>query len=194
MLFSQSVTPTEKLITTGMRERQIFGLLKSFSRQFPTISYELVPSPALLNAQALILIGRKVVKLYGGLAFHPRLDTDAIAFVLLHETGHHLADGSRLPWNPFLACECQADQWALRNGAVAGIGQVDFMKALSDLDALFLRCVSSIEAKRHRGDRCWTSDWDKRRRSLLSNETLPTTHTCPLRELSRFSGPDNFSH
>jgi hypothetical protein len=192
MLFSQSVTPTEKLLTSGRRERQLVGLLRSLGRQFPTILYELVPSPELLNAQALVLIGRRVVKLYGGLAFHPRLEMNTIAFVLLHETGHHLAAGSRLPWNPFLACECQADQWALRNGAVAGIGQVNIAKALSNLDALIPQHVSPVEGKGQ--GKCWTIDWQKRRSSLLANEMLPTTYKCPLRELSPLSGPETCSH
>ena len=96
----------------SVRADAVAKLIERFSQQFPQISYQLVASPMLINAQALVLCGRRIVKLYGGLAFHSLVDVDALAFVLLHETGHHLAGGARLPWNPFLACECQADVWA----------------------------------------------------------------------------------
>jgi hypothetical protein len=181
MLFSQSIGTIEELLTTEMRERQVSALLDSIARQFPVISYELVRSPALLNAQALMLKGRKVVKLYGGLAFHPRLGLDAIGFALLHETGHHLAHGSRLPWNPFLACECRADEWAMRNRAVARGWHVDFVKAFSDLDALFAEHISPNACEiENKESGCWASDWKTRHRSLVANETLPAGHRCPL--------------
>src|SRR5258708_37681510 len=119
------------------RALAVAELLGRFNRQFPQISYELVVSPMLLNAQALVLRGQRIVKLYGGLAFHSLIDTDAFAFALLHETGHHLAGGSRLPWNPFLACECQADLWARAQATSGTPGcTLDLRKALSVLDAV----------------------------------------------------------
>lgn len=180
------------------RERAVLDLLTCFNRQFPQISYELVTSPMLLNAQALVLRGRRVVKIYGGLAFHPRLDLNVLAFALLHETGHHLADGSRLPWNPFLACECQADQWALRNGALSTLTRIDFDKALADLDAVL---NEQVDPGPHRTDvafrsnhECWGSDWRKRRKSLLANATLALDHACPLRELPELPRSEAGSH
>src|SRR5690242_18539935 len=92
MLLSQSIALTEDLATTRARKRLVLRLLRAFKNQFPVILYRLVSSPALVNAQALILNSQRVVKLYGGLAYHPELGIDALAFALLHETGHHLAN------------------------------------------------------------------------------------------------------
>lgn len=188
MLFQATLDVDMGKTPTKARERAVSGLLTCFSRQFPQISYELVTTPMLLNAQALVLRGRRIVKLFGGLAFHPRLDLNALAFALLHETGHHLADGSRLPWNPFLACECQADQWALRNGALSTPMRIDFNRALADLDAVLKAQVDLGQRKTdvafQSHDECWGSDWEKRRKSLLANATLALDHACPLRELS----------
>ncbi|MGY4317635.1 hypothetical protein [Bradyrhizobium sp. JR3.5] len=185
MLLSQSIAPPGDLATTRARKRLVLTLLRALKNQFPMILYQLVPSPALANAQALILNSKKVVKLYGGLAYHPELGIDALAFALLHETGHHLADGPRLPWNVFLACECYADQWALKNGHIAEFGQIDFVKAVRDLDRLF--AAYDALNKHESGsalEGCWNNDWEKRRRSVLANSTLPAWRTCPLHELS----------
>jgi hypothetical protein len=193
MLSSYTAASLGELLTTGLREDQVLGLLKAFSRQFPTISYQLVPSPALLNAQALVVGGQRIVKLYGGLAFNPLLDMNAIAFALLHETGHHLAVGSRLPWNPFLACECQADQWALKHCAFGRSSvRVDLIRALSDLDYAFTvegaRERWGVDTNSRSAEKCWSGDWKKRCSSLRANEMLPSDYICPLRELSRPPG------
>ncbi|THD61104.1 MAG: hypothetical protein E7813_22180 [Bradyrhizobium sp.] len=167
------------------RALAVAELLGFFNRQFPEISYELVVSPMLLNAQALVLRGQRIVKLYGGLAFHPLIDTDALVFALLHETGHHLAGGSRLPWNPFLACECQADIWALAQATSGTSGcTLNLGKALSSLDAVFKheanypRRFANIRLKDL--NHCWSTDWQKRRMALRSVTTLKSDHGCPL--------------
>jgi hypothetical protein len=160
-------------------------LLCRFSEQFPQLSYELVINPMLVNAQALVIRGQRTVKLYGGLAFHSLIDTDALAFALLHETGHHLASGPRLPWNPFLACECQADVWA-REKAISGTSgcTLDLPKALADLDAVFefeanySQRRTNIRSKL--SNECWSTDWQKRRKALLSLTTFNSSHSCPL--------------
>ncbi|RXH12433.1 hypothetical protein [Bradyrhizobium guangzhouense] len=195
MLLSQLIAVTEDLATTRARKRLVFRLLRAFNNQFPMILYQLVPSPALLNAQALILNSKKVVKLYGGLAYHSGLGMDALAFALLHETGHHLANGPRLPWNVFLACECYADQWALGNGHIAELGQIDFQKAVRDLDTLFAAydALNGRESGIVHGG-CWNGDWEKRRRSVLENSPLPAWRACPLYELFPSSGQSAHPH
>jgi hypothetical protein len=186
MLFLNPVTAVDQVKDDqGARARDVAELLGHFSRQFPQISYELSVSPMLLNAQALVLSGQRIVKLYGGLAFHSLIDTDALTFILLHETGHHLATGSRLPWNPFLACECQADIWALaQTTSGASWCTLNLQKALSDLDSAFrltahypTRPISAGSKALHE---CWSTEWQKRSMALRSLMTLNSDHACPL--------------
>ena len=59
----------------------------------------------------------RIVRLYGGLALHPKVNDDALIFALLHETGHLLASGRRFASDPMLACDCEADKWAISEGA-----------------------------------------------------------------------------
>jgi hypothetical protein len=167
------------------RALAVAELLGRFNRQFPQISYELVVSPMLLNAQALVLQGQRIVKLYGGLAFHSLIDTDALAFALLHETGHHLAGGSRLPWNPFLACECQADIWARAQATSGKSGcTLNLRKALAVLDAVLKHEASYPQRFTNTRSKalndCWSTDWQKRSMALLSLATLNSDHGCPL--------------
>jgi hypothetical protein len=187
VLFLDPISAVDQMEGDQKSERAdaVAKLLERFNRQFPQISYELVASPMLINAQALVLPGRRIVKLYGGLAFHSLIDIDALTFVLLHETGHHLAGGTRLPWNPFLACECQADIWAQAQAASwTSECTLNLQKALSDLDAVLTRETnnpqrSSITLSKDLNG-CWSTDWQKRSKALRSLKTRDFDHACPL--------------
>ena len=81
-------------------------------KTFPDLTFQVLLDSSMINAMALRLHDKRNVTICGGLALHPRLATNSLTFILLHETGHHLAEGCRLPRDPALACECAADHWA----------------------------------------------------------------------------------
>ncbi len=105
--------------TSARRWALIESLIAAFQTTFTKLNFQLIAASATVNAQAIVLEQSPCVRIYGGLAFHPLLGSDAITFALLHETGHHLAVGCRQPWNPSIACECLADQYAVNEGAPA---------------------------------------------------------------------------
>lgn len=70
----------------------------------------------LANAQAFRAGKVRHVRLYGGLVRHRRIGSAALAFVLAHETGHHLGGSPYLPYMPWLSSEERASEWALLHG------------------------------------------------------------------------------
>jgi hypothetical protein len=183
MLFAEQLSLSElSLRENPERQALVRNLLDCFRQTFPTIEFTLVSEFGFLNAQALLLGSRRHVKLYGGLAFHNRLAKDALAFGLLHETGHHLAVGPRLNWNPWLACECVSDLWAVNEGAAALCKQtgysVDVVKAIGELDQ-----VIGMPARRGRSSTCWALSWLDRRTSILKMGAEGERKECPLGEL-----------
>jgi hypothetical protein len=93
------------------------AMLLDFKAAFPGIHFELRLDRTVINAQAILLNEKRCVLIYGGLALHPRLAENSLTFIFLHETGHHLAAGPRLPFNLSLACDCVADSWAAGEGS-----------------------------------------------------------------------------
>src|ERR1700694_1862932 len=92
-------------------------ILLDFRTAFPELHFELRLDRRVINAQAILLDGKRCVLIYGGLGLHPRLAENSLTFVFLHEAGHHLAVGPRLPFNLSLACDCVSDHWAAGEGA-----------------------------------------------------------------------------
>jgi hypothetical protein len=169
----------------GERRTLLEDLFRQFRLSFPQIEFQLIAASKIVNAQAVNL-EKKCVRLYGGMAFHPRLAADGIAFVLLHETGHHLAPGCRLPWDPRLACECAADRWAADEGGAALLERagrrVDLQAAFRELAPLLKtpsrRCRGGDGSAAKRGA-CWAQSWASRRRNLLARQKLAES-VCPL--------------
>ena len=73
-------------------------MLVDFRTAFQDLHFELRLDRKVVNAQAILLYGKRCVLIYGGLALHPRLAENSLTFVFLHEAGHHLARGPRLPF------------------------------------------------------------------------------------------------
>ena len=183
MLFAEPLSPSElSLRENPERQALVRNLLDSFRQTFPAIEFTLVSEFGFLNAQALLLGSKRHVRLYGGLAFHNRLGKDALAFGLLHETGHHLAVGPRLNWNPWLACECVSDLWAVGEGAATLSKQtgysIDVVKAIEELDE-----VIGAPTRQLHSNSCWAMSWLDRRTSLLNEETVGARTECPLGDL-----------
>jgi hypothetical protein len=183
MLFSSQASTSAQDTSIG-RQLLLADLLVVFRNAFPNIRYQIIPELNLLNGQALILRAERLVRLYGGMALHPAMGRDGLAFALLHETGHHLAAGARLPWNPLLACECLADCWALNSGlkmvADSSGWTVSILEALSEIDGL-LADEPDISRKRN-GDpnACWARHWSDRRAAILAGRSTPAGRTCRL--------------
>ncbi len=174
------------------RQALLDNLLDRFRLTFRGLDFQLLASSGTINAQAVTLEGRRCVRLYGGLAFHPLAGPDALIFTLLHEAGHHLASGRRLPWDPRLACECAADEWAANAGGAAIRRSLKasyaIETALSQLGSIYLESYPSrsngrhqIDGHRSRGG-CWASSWPRRCRSILAGPCLRKDATCPLAE------------
>ncbi|HYM31662.1 MAG TPA: hypothetical protein VEU47_10205 [Candidatus Cybelea sp.] len=152
---------------------------------FPEVEYQLDSGSKSVNAQAFVIGQALIVRLYGGLAFHPRIARDAMCFALLHETGHHLAPGPRLPWDRRLACECAADRWALNEGASAlrrNIRRFDAPNAVRQLD----RLASSSGAtpapirRKPKNRACWATNWRRRMNAVSVLGPVHAVGECPL--------------
>src|SRR3954469_19520387 len=118
MIFDRPQQPMELQDRSVQRHSSVSRLLAIFQSSFSSVHYRLLESISAVNAQASFSNGRPLVDIFGGLAFHPAIRHDGLVFTLLHETGHHLSRGCKLPWAA-MACECAADGWATSDGRSA---------------------------------------------------------------------------
>jgi hypothetical protein len=180
--------------TSTERWALLEALIGTFQRAFAGINFQLIAASPTINAQAIVLGQLPCVRIYGGLAFHPLLGSDAITFALLHETGHHLAAGSRQPWNPWIACECVADMWAANEGSTIleeATGQrLNIQRALESLDAIVGWAYyhegqqnAAVGAHSHDHRTCWALSWPKRKEAILSKPMMPFGSNCPLADI-----------
>lgn len=95
---------------------RIEAVVQRFRAAFPRIEYDILWSSRTCNAQAFVLDGRKHVRLYGGLARHREISVAGIAWVLAHETGHHLGGPPWHPHFPWISSEERANAWATAIG------------------------------------------------------------------------------
>jgi hypothetical protein len=180
MLFSSS-SPVQ---SEGFEERK--DLLKSifldFNQAFPNIEFEFDERSRTVNAQAIMHHDIRLVRLYGGLGFHPLIGEDGVVFVLLHEVGHHLASGGRLAFCRDLGCECAADRWAMTRGRATlkkrtrRIFRID--KVLASLEALSESNNVVLEKTYEGSSACWAFDWRRRRLYLAGLRKLPALRRC----------------
>ena len=116
MIFEQTRNALERQDRTARRYALVEKILGIFRTSFPELNFRILDRVTAVNAQASILDNVRSVNLFGGLAYHREIGHDALVFILLHETGHHLGQGCRLPWMQELACDCAADFWAVTEG------------------------------------------------------------------------------
>jgi hypothetical protein len=111
---------TSKRLLRPLRDtrhrRRVERLVGRFAETFRVIDYEILWTAPTCNAQAFLLDGRRCVRLYGGLARHRRLSIAAVAWVMAHETGHHLGGRPADPHYFWLSSETRADEWAATRG------------------------------------------------------------------------------
>jgi hypothetical protein len=168
------------------RNKLLREIFSDFGQAFSNLHFELDEESSTVNAQAFVRGEKRVVRMYGGLAYHAVIGVDGLVFTLLHEAGHHLASGGRLASSSELGCECAADRWALTKGSAKlrketgrtfAIGRV-----VSSLEKLTVpaSCDSGTEKD---GPRiCWAKYWSKRRRVLAGPEAAPAIPRCYLSE------------
>lgn len=141
----------------------LFDVKKAFSE----LKFELRLDRRVINAQAILLSGKRSVLIYGGLALHPRMAEDSLIFVFLHEAGHHLALGPRLPFNPSLACDCVADAWAAGEGSEilhqASGRRLQISKAIDELEFFISAGARDFCSPEAVGQKCRNNRWQLRK-------------------------------
>ena len=181
MLFSDRLSEvnSDPVFQKHRRER-VASLLAGFAASFPTVTFRPELSFRIVNAQAVTTGAGREVKLYGGLAFHPKLGVHSLALVLLHEVGHHLSTGCRSPFDVTLACECEADHWSVTEGLdalnIAALRPFEIHKAIEQLEHVVSRETSAGDQMDKRWPRCWSARWPARKEALLKQ--IPCSGFC----------------
>jgi hypothetical protein len=166
------------------RESLLETLLSDFRKAFPDLTFDLQLDFKIVNAQAMKLQDEPTVTIYGGLALHPRLGADSLTFILLHEVGHHLAEGCRSGREPSLACECASDHWAVtvgRDTLLQKSGRnLGMRAAVTELDQVMSPRQPSKGrySKRTSTCDCWAGGWLLRRCALLERTQSPAIAGC----------------
>jgi hypothetical protein len=179
MIFDQPQQPAAVQNRSAQRLSSLTKLIAIFEASFSSVHYRILESISSVNAQASFANGRHLVDIFGGLAFHPAIRHDGLVFTLLHETGHHLSAGCKLPWAP-LACECAADRWAATDGRKALAANGASFRLEAALEQIE-RAVGPQAAKTPSKARtsCWSMDWPKRKRALLDGQEI-VLKTCEI--------------
>jgi hypothetical protein len=182
VLFSDFLSEENALSAVVAGRQEILGaIVDDFKRAFPDLTFELRLDRRVINAQAIALAGKKSVLLYGGLALHPHVGVDALTFCVLHEVGHHLANGNRLPCDASLACECAADYWASADGAnmlreISG-RNFEMEKAMDELSHVVEKQQGedARDCREFEISRCWSRCFSLRRQALINQ---PKSQPC----------------
>jgi hypothetical protein len=157
--------------------------LSDLRQRYPDIIFECDHLSPTVNAQAINRFGLKVVRLYGGLAYHRAFAWNGLTLALLHEVGHHLGAGGRLPGNSRLACECVADRWVLTHGLRSFRSTfrrgLDIRKGVASFDTLTIK--SNLPEAADPPSPCWSCNWNKRKNILLGSSRPPARRRCLLR-------------
>jgi hypothetical protein len=185
MLFSDRLSEQEVLEAKGANRQILLDiLLGDFQKTFPDLTFELQLDFTIINAQALNLGDKPVVTIYGGLALHPALGAESLTFILLHEVGHHLAEGCRSRRDPSLACECASDYWAVTVGTATLLQKsgrhLRMRAALQELNQVMSPRQPSKGkyTKRTSTFGCWARRWSLRNRALLERAQSPAIRGC----------------
>ncbi len=181
MLFSDRLS-TQEMMKGADRQALLEALFYDFRKAFPDLTFELRLEFPIVNAQAIALADKRIVAIYGGLGLHPKLGSDALTFIILHEAGHHLADGCRSSFNPSLACECTSDHWAVTTGTTTLLRKsgrrLRLRVALGELDQVIgprqpLKDRYTRFSGRISTYNCWAGGWPSRSRALFKRAQPP---------------------
>ncbi|MCP1842729.1 hypothetical protein ACVIHI_004352 [Bradyrhizobium sp. USDA 4524] len=192
MLFANMTgEPVGKGSARTRRDALLCDILADFRRAFPDLLFELDEGSATVNAQAFIRGNDRVVRIYGGLAYHAAMNADGLVFALLHEVGHHLSKGGRLAANSELGCECAADRWILAKGAARLRKQtgrtLSIERAVSSIEQLTALAACGLRARKRGPSVCWADHWPRRKHVLVRPEAAPAIPRCYLSEFLRLN-------
>src|SRR3954469_7031764 len=168
MIFDQPQQPVEQQNRSRQRLSCLTRLIAIFEASFSSVHYRILESISAVNAQASFSNGKHLVDIFGGLAFPPAIRHDGLVFTLLHETGHHLSAGCKLPWAP-LACECAADRWATTDGRKAlrnNGAKFRLDTALRQIECAARPEQETARSRRSSRSNCWSMNWRKRKEVL----------------------------
>jgi hypothetical protein len=185
MLFCDRLPELEMLgAKRANRENLLEGLLSDFRKTFPDLTFEPQLDFPTINAQAFGLNDKRIVTIYGGLALHPKLGAESLTLIILHEAGHHLAQGCRSKRDPSLACECSADYWAATIGTeslrLRSGRSFQMYVAIKELDQVMnpRQPSKGKYIKENSPSDCWAGGWSSRRRALLAQARSPMIAGC----------------
>jgi hypothetical protein len=185
MLFCDRLSEQEVLeAKAANRESMLEMLLDDFRKAFPDLTFELQLEFTIINAQAMRLHDKPTVTIYGGLALHPGLGVESLTFIILHEVGHHLADGRRSARDRSLACECASDYWAVTTGMEMLLQKsgrhLQMRVALEELNEVMSPRQPSkgMYSKKTSTAGCWARGWSARSRALLERAQSPAITGC----------------
>jgi hypothetical protein len=192
---------SERLATRRSVQRRcaLLGeILGDFRRAFPNLIFEVDDRSSTVNAQAIVQGVTRLVRIYGGLAYHAHIGSDGLIFALLHETGHHLCSGGRLASSNELGCECAADRWALTKGcsrlkqqtgrAFVPERAISSLEMISGLTSCIAGCVPAGNKNHPRI--CWATEWSRRKRILAQPNPMPAIPRCYLSDF--FTSETNY--
>jgi hypothetical protein len=171
MIFDQPQQPMEQQDRSCQRLSSLTKLIAIFQSSFSSVHYRILESISAVNAQASFSNGKHLVDIFGGLAFHPAIRHDGLVFTLLHETGHHLGTGCKLPWAQ-LACECSADTWAITDGRKTLAAHGGRFRLEAALQQIELAAAPETRKKNAAPTRCWSMNWQKRKQALLGGRDM----------------------
>ena len=171
MIFDQPQQPMEQQDRSCQRLSSLTELVAIFQLSFSSVHYRILEAISAVNAQASFSNGKHLVDIFGGLAFHPVIRHDGLVFTLLHETGHHLSTGCKLPWAQ-LACECAADKWAITDGRKALAANGGRFRLEAALQQIELAAAPETRKKSAAPTSCWSMNWQKRRQALLDGRAM----------------------
>jgi hypothetical protein len=172
MIFEQTCKTLESQDRGAGRRALLEKIFGIFQANFPELNFRVLDRVTAVNAQASILNNVRSVDLFGGFAYHPEIGHDALVFMLLHETGHHLSRGCRLPWMQKLACDCAADCWAVTEGKAKlrksnyGFAIEPALRQIETAANLKSRALTKVGRSK-----CSFLDWTKRKRRLIEART-----------------------
>jgi hypothetical protein len=178
MIFDQPQQPMQQQDRSRQRLSSLSRLIAIFEASFSSVQYRILEQVSVVNAQASFSNGKHLVDIFGGLAFHPVIRHDGLVFTLLHETGHHLSTGCKLPWAQ-LACECAADNWAIREGRRALAANGGRFRLEAALQQIEQAAAPETRKKGAAPTSCWSMNWQKRRQALLDGRAM-NLKTCEI--------------
>jgi hypothetical protein len=178
MIFDQPQQPRQQQDRSRQRLASLTRLIAIFEASFSSVQYRILESITAVNAQASFSNGKHLVDIFGGLAFHPVIRHDGLVFTLLHETGHHLSTGCKLPWAQ-LACECAADNWAIREGRKALAANGGRFRLEAALQQIEQAAAPETPKKGAAPTNCWSMNWQRRRQALLDGRAM-NLKTCEI--------------